>query len=270
MYTDKKVAESIKKIEEGLTYFLDSNKWKQYLAFQTKFHRYSYGNTILILSQKPDATNIAGFNTWKKLGRYVKKGEKGIAILAPVTRKIRKKDEDKGKPDYYIVGFRVVYVYDISQTDGASLPEMLVEKLSGDIGLYENLLQASPYTVREVPCLRGANGTFNMSTKEIRILRGLEELQKAKTLVHEWAHGILHGEQPGDTTRAQKELEAESVAFIVCSALNLDTSDYSFGYLASWGGDDTVKMLKKSADRIQKASDAILSQIEKRSTQVSA
>lgn len=281
------IAEALQKIEQGIEACLDDERWKQYIALMSRLPNYSYGNIMLILAQKPDATMVAGYNAWKVQGRYVKKGEKGIAILAPIIKKAKadaKTDVHNIKTDSkvlsvdpkdntlvdsgienqkerVITGFRIVYVFDVSQTDGKPLPELPIQKLSGNSGLYERLLYACPYMVRETADLGGANGTFNPVSKEIKILQGLEEAQKAKTLIHEWAHGILHASQVPNISRKQGELEAESVAYAVCNALGLDTSGYSFWYLSSWGKEDAIKMIKASADRIQKAVDEILTRV---------
>lgn len=262
MYHNPKVKDALQKIEEGVSGLLNSERWMEYLKFQAKFHRYSWANCILIRAQFPEATYVAGIKTWNELGRYVKKGEKGIAILAPCFRKKEIETEEGEKEEIKVLsGFRIVHVFDISQTEGKPLPQVEIAKiLQGETELYSLLKQICPFKVEEKDSLNGANGRFVGGV--VQILTSLPTVQKTKTLIHEWAHGILHGDLTAKFERRQIELEAESVAFSVCHVLGLDTSEYSFGYLAGWGGENAVKMLKESADRIQKATHEILSAIE--------
>jgi hypothetical protein len=261
MFFNQKVREALQKIEEGVTELLNSEKWRKYLEFQANFHQYSWGNCILILLQFPKATCVAGIKTWNKLGRYVKKGEKGIAIVAPCYKKEKvKTEEGEEKEVMVLTGFRTVYVFDISQTEGKPLPDVkLARIIQGETHLYLLLKQVCPFRVEEKEDL-GVNGCFSRGM--IKIRKDLPTAQKTKTLIHEWAHGIMHGDFVARFERQQIELEAESVAFSVCHVLGLDTSEYTFGYLAGWGGEDAVKLLKESADRIQKATHQILSVIE--------
>jgi antirestriction protein ArdC len=253
-------ASAVKKIEEGLKTLLNDETWKQYLRLQAKFHKYSFGNTILILAQKPDATYVAGYKAWQKLGRYVKKGEKGIIILAPIIAKPQQDNKEEADKTRRLAGFTTAHVFDVSQTEGKPLPEPeICELAENKPELYRRLLSVVPFPVTEGEDLDGANG-YLTNNGRIYILSSLTDTHKAKTLVHEWAHGLLH--QARDISRRQAELEAESVAFSVCSALGLDTSSYSFGYLASWAEEDAMAMLKDSAARIQKTADAILSAVE--------
>ncbi len=256
-------ASAVKKIEEGLKTLLTDEKWKQYLRMQGKLHQYSFGNVVLILAQKPDATYVAGYKTWQKLGRYVKKGEKGIIILAPIIAKPQQQDkpeQEETDNTRRLVGFTTAHVFDISQTDGKPFPQPEISRLAENKPeLYQHLLRAVPFPVQEAEDLCGANG-YIVNDGRIYILSSLTDTHKAKTLVHEWAHGLMH--QTQYISRKQAELEAESVAFTVCSALGLDTSSYSFGYLATWAKEDALEMLKDSAARIQKTADAILSAVE--------
>lgn len=261
MYQNSKVKDALHKIEEGVTALLNSERWIEHLKFQARFHNYSWGNCILIRAQFPEATYVAGIKTWNELGRYVKKGERGIAILAPCFRKKKIETEDGEEEIKVLSGFRIVHVFDISQTEGKPLPQVEIAKiLQGETELYSLLKQICPFRVEEKDSLNGANGRFVGGV--VQILTSLPTAQKTKTLIHEWAHGILHGDFAAKFERRQIELEAESVAFSVCHVLGLDTSEYTFGYLASWGGKDAVKLLRESADRIQKATHEILSAIE--------
>lgn len=261
---DKK--EAVAKLEAGLQSLLNSSNWRSYLSAMNLFHDYSWNNTLLIWAQMPTSTRVAGFNTWKKLGRFVKKGEKGIAILAPLV--VKKKDEetillDESDNEKVLVGFKVVHVFDVSQTEGAPLPEVKINQLEGDGDLYQQMLSICPFPIVESDDLGGANGKIERANQTISILSSLSNAHKAKTLAHEWAHGLLHVTDPTGMklTREIRELEAESTAFIVCDALGLDTSEYTFGYLADWNGDDAIANLRKSAGRIQQAADQILAMV---------
>jgi antirestriction protein ArdC len=256
-------ASAVKKIEEGLKNLMSDETWKQYLRMQAKFHKYSFCNTILILAQNPDATYVAGYKAWQKLGRYVKKGEKGIMILAPIIAKPQKQDkpeQEETDNTRRLVGFTTAHVFDVSQTEGKPLPvPKICELAENKPELYRRLLSVVPFPVTEAEDLAGANG-YITNNGRIYILSSLPATHKAKTLIHEWAHGLMH--QTQYISRKQAELEAESVAFTVCSALGLDTSSYSFGYLATWAKEDAIALLKDSAARIQKTADAILSAVE--------
>ena len=261
--------DALAKLEEGLAQLLSSTEWKTFLQAQRYFHRYSFQNTLLIWAECPHATRVAGFQAWKQLGRVVQKGEKGIAILAPLIKK-RSSDEESALEDRdererrILFGFRVVHVFDVSQTSGEQLPDVLVHRLTGEAESYAHLRAACPFPVTEVDAIDsagGANGAFYRLEQRIEIRRDLCEAHKAKTLVHEWAHGLLHGHgQDGDRTLSpeRRELEAESVAFVVCDALGLDTSGYSFGYLAHWNGEEAIERLRQSGPRIQQAAHRIL------------
>lgn len=268
-----KAKEAFEKINQGIQLLLEKDEWKKFLQARKHFHSYSFGNVLLIFAQCPHATQVAGFKTWQKLGRYVKKGEKGIQILAPVI-KVEKVEEEETNEDLAVstdaetakekerrtlIGFRVVYVFDVSQTDGAPLPpHPKVSLVEGNTnGLYEKALRACPFPVQEKDC-KGASGYFERTTQSIAIQKGLPERHKLKTLIHEWSHGLLHGEWTDSTPHVLRELEAESTAFIVMDALGMDTSGYSFAYLASWGnGEDAIQMIRQSGPRIFQTAEII-------------
>lgn len=272
MTTDK-VKNALETLEKGILDLTSSEMWKRYLQTLSLFHNYSFGNHVLILAQMQHATQVAGFNTWKKFGRSVKKGEKGIQILAPMKVKVEKEQtealvgeqerdlneaEKKSKTvSTSYIRFRVVYVFDISQTTGEPLPEV-AHVLEGDCALYEKLKERCLFPIIEQEDCGGANGYYHLTDRTITILSTNSELQKAKTLIHEWAHGILHQETRLD--RSSMEVEAESVAYSVCHALGLDTSSYSFGYVASWAGGSqgAVEKIKLYGERIQWATHEIL------------
>jgi antirestriction protein ArdC len=263
---DKKT-EILATLAEGIARLTSSAEWQSWLDVQSRFHRYSFGNTLLIALQRPDATQVAGFHAWLRLSRHVRKGEKGIAIIAPVVRRTRVKDEATGD-ETVITGapsaFRIAHVFDLAQTDGADLPAVPVHKLEGDDtdGLYARLLAVAHslgFTVEEDYLENGVNGDCNHSEARIRVEVRNDPQQQVKTLAHELAHAILHGDR-ANLVRERAELEAESVAYVVCRELGIDSSAYSFGYVATWtgGGAEAQRAITESAQRIQKAAHLIL------------
>ncbi|CCQ68748.1 hypothetical protein CWATWH0402_1030 [Crocosphaera watsonii WH 0402] len=268
-----KTAQAFQLLSEGLTELLESGDWQKYLKVQSQFHNYSFNNVMLILSQFPEASRVAGYQHWQKLGRQVKKGSKSIKILAPLKRKMER-ENDKGELETKtgIVGFRTVSVFDVSQTEGDDLPE-IVSPLSGDDqGLIDRLTAFS--SQNNVPVLfqgaLGANGWCRYNGKtgqpiEIVVDPLLPKQHQAKTLCHEIAHSILHSRtQYNDhIPRSQAELEAESVAFIVLHYFGIDSSDYSFPYVAGWQqGEDALENLRQSGIRIQKAANQVIEWVE--------
>jgi len=259
---DKKaeVAALLTKAEEGVKSLKTSEGWKRWLSFQKSFHAYSLRNTMLIMCQYPEATQVTGFNTWKKHGRFVKKGEKSIRILAPSFRKVEKEDKSGEKKEEKILAyFRTVGVFDVTQTEGEELPSP-VQTLDCDVDpeLFNRLVKASVVPVNREECSRG-NGYYCSNERKIAVDSRLSPAQAIKTLVHEMAHSMLHADRDKQgLSRADAELEAESVAFIVCGAHGLDTSSYSFGYVTAWKGDNTAKTLKESAERICSCAKKIL------------
>lgn len=272
-------------LEKSIQDFMESEKYKAFLSSMAKFHNYSLNNQILIAVQKPDSTLCAGYTTWQKQNRYVKKGEKGIRIIcpAPYKKEYLKDVIDKttGKPELLPDGkakqeivqkvipfFKVGYVYDISQTEGQPLPE-IADILEGDLdeglkSLKEAMLQVSPVPVRFQPIDGEANGFYSPATGEIVVDSTLSEKQSLKTLIHETAHAILHNPETASSqsTRETKEVEAESVAYVVCQYFCLDTSDYSFGYIAGWSSGKEVPELRASLENIRNTSNEIISNVE--------
>jgi hypothetical protein len=269
-YQPTKTKEDVLEIlEKGIEQFLSSDKWKQYLTFQATFHDYSFNNCISILAQRPNATYVAGFEAWKKgFNRYVKKGEKGIAILLPVFKKVKEKEErEDQKPNRTLVRFRIGYVYDYAQTAGDPLPEFsFAKRLEFHSDLYEKMRATCPFPIREADDCGGANGYFSYSDHSITILSSMSSAHKARCIIHEYAHGLLH--DPKDKTegsrphRSIRELEAESVSFIVSHHFGLDTSEYAFGYISGWAGENAVQALKQSGARIQNAARKIIESVE--------
>ncbi len=292
--TADKPAEKLKEItdrlEQGITELFDSERYKEYLQVMSKFHNYSFNNTLLIAMQKPDASLIAGFNAWKNnFGRNVMRGEKGIRILAPSPYKIRQEVEKKdpqtgktviggdGKPvtetrEIQIPAYKVVAVFDVSQTEGRELPSISANELTGDVEQYEDFFAAlektSPVPMGFEKIEGTAHGYYHLEEKRIAIDEGMSELQNLKTAIHEIAHAKLHDidlnapEQPDRPDRRTREVQAESIAYTVCQHYGLDTSDYSFGYVAGWSSGRELAELKTSLETIRATAAEIINSID--------
>ena len=266
--TTSKTDELLQRLTEGVERLTSSEEWLRYLDVQQRFHRYSFGNVLLISLQCPDATQVAGFHRWLELGRHVRKGSKGIAILAPIVSRLKVEDEKTGE-EKTIVGaprsFRVVHVFDISQTDGDELPDIPCHRLEGEGAAYDELItyaQGLGFSVKVGELPGETNGLCDHLNKTITLREGLAAAQQTKTLTHEIAHAILHGPDV-EASRSQKELEAESTAYIVCGALGIDSADYSLGYVADWGGgEDATKRIRQSGQRIQQAAQTMLTALD--------
>lgn len=263
--TKEKVKEAYTLIEQGIKNITSSEQYKEFLKFSASFYNYSLNNQLLIWAQKPTATYVAGFNAWKKLGRNVKKGEKGIQILAPMRIKATRFNEDIEEEETVEFNrYRVTYVFDVSQTEGEAIPNMreFVKTVQGETELYDMVKNISPFPVTELADCGGADGYYNLKTKEIRISSQNPTSHRLLTLIHEIAHGLLHGDRKTSPKKAIREVEAESVGFIVCHALGIDTSVNSLGYLASYGGRATMQLVEDSKERINQAAKKILSSFE--------
>ena len=256
--SEKAIEDLVQALEAG-----QSDTLKEYLAMLARFHRYSFGNVMMIHFQNPDATQVAGFTTWKKLGRTVQKGEKGIAILAPMISK--KKDETEDTSDKKVVrilrGFKVVHVFDVSQTEGETLADFAT--ISGDPGdrldAIRSVIEGEEIKLLMEPIPGGALG--QSAGGEITVLPGLDPAEEFSVLVHELAHELLHrDERRKETTKTIRETEAEAVAFVVSTAVGLDCSTRSSDYIQLYSGDREV--LSQSLDHIQRATTRILSALE--------
>ena len=246
-------------LTESVKRLLNSETYRDALRFRAEFQtRYSFRNLWLLFIQKPDAAMVAGYRKWQEVGRQVKKGEKSLAILAPLT----KKDKETGEVEVF--GFRSASVFDISQTEGEPLPELPRPVVLEDdtahirevLGRLEHFTRISGFTL-SYRRLASAFGSYSPSTKNIILGNDLPPLQRLKTLVHEVAHGLLHQDTPlTEATRHLEELEAESCAFIVLHSLGLDTSRYSFPYLANWA--ENPEELLPAAERASQAADTLL------------
>ena len=275
MTNQEKTKEALAKIETALQNINTDADWLQYLAFQAKFYRYSARNALLIRAQNPEARYVKGYKAWRELDRFVKKGAKGIAILAPCIKKVEEYKEPADKSEYQdkkgekvtknvLCGFTVKYVFDIADTDGSDehIP-VLVKGLSGDSeaeqALYERIkavIAAQGHTIREVTGT-ASKGSYNLITKVISVRSDMEALQRIKTLLHEYGHLEDFTMNPDENiSRPHRELVAESVAYIVAHRLGLDVSWYSSGYLASWGGE--AGELAVVADTAQKVAMKII------------
>jgi hypothetical protein len=257
-------SELLTKLTEGVANLADSDEWKRALEFQSRFHHYSPQNVSLVLYQDPDATMVAGYETWKKQGRFVKKGEAGISILAP--NRFKTTDEETGEETFAIRGFHWASVFDVRQTDGEEIPNV-VKKLSGEDSnnLYDQLQDYATsigFSVSDHDFGgSGVNGDCNHTAREIRVETTNSGNQRVKTLAHELAHANLHADYQD---RGLAELEAESTAFVVCNAMGIDSGDYSFGYVTGWsgGGEEAIESIKSSRTRIQKTAEGILDHCE--------
>ena len=255
--------ELIEQLAEGISNLTTSEEWQRYLDCQSRFHRYSFGNVLLIAAQCHEATQVAGFNAWRKMNRFVRKGEKAIYILAPMVYK--NADAENGEDERVIRGFKFVPVFDVAQTDGEELTS-ICNRLDGEdpAGHYAQLLsvaQSLGFTVVDHEFDGSTNGDCNHAEHRIRVEVRNTPAQRVKTLAHEISHGLMHEKFD---SRAVAELEAESTAYVVCQSLGFDTSDYSFGYVATWagGGAQAIAGIKASCERIQKAAATILRAFE--------
>lgn len=280
--TDR-IKELTDKLEAGIKEVFTSGRYREYLSAMNKFHSYSYNNSLLILMQKPEASYVAGFKTWETLGRHVKKGEKGITILAPCPYKSVnyvdviepdtgqvKRDEQgnvmKERKEISRASFKAISIFDISQTEGKPLPE-LVKELQGEIPDYKILMDSirdvAPVPIRFDVWNETKKGYYDLENQEIVIKSGMSDLQTIKTAIHETTHSILHKDKEHTKDSRTMEVEAESVAFICCQHLGLDTSDYSFGYLAGWSSNKELPELKASLQTIQKTAHGVIEQLAK-------
>jgi hypothetical protein len=258
-------ADILKRLTAGILDLTAGQRWADWLSFCGRFHRYSFHNQVLILAQRPDASWVAGYRAWQQLGRQVRRGERGIAIFAPLpsarSNAERAAEDDGGEAAP--VRFRVVRVFDVAQTEGEALPRPLRE-LAGHrppVELDRQLQLASDlgFTVEFLELRGERHGDCSHVLRRIRIDRRLAPAQLTKTLCHELAHAILHGEGFSGN-RPLAELEAESVAYVVCHELGMDSSAYSFGYVASWagGGEPAVAQIAAAGTRISSAAGRIL------------
>ena len=266
----------MKSLESGVSDFFTSEKYGEYLKTMTKFHRYSFNNTLLIAMQRPEATLVTGYRNWQSMGRQVKKGEKGITILAPAPKKQKKAQalydqnqmpvlDEQGNQKYeevevVIPRFKATTVFDIDQTEGEPIQTIAPEELTEAVQDFDLFMQAitdiSPVPIRFDEIEGSAKGYYDNANKEIVIREGMSESQTIKTAIHECGHAMLHDRDLMLASgikkdRETKEVEAESVAYSVCSAFQIETSDYSFPYIAGWSSGRDMKELRSSMDTIR-------------------
>lgn len=269
-------ADLVKQLDDGVREVMASGDMRSYLAMQARFHRYSWSNVLLILAQKPEATRVAGFSTWIDLGRHVNRGEHGITILAPVFRRRDESQEAEGAASEEDVRpspvrFRSVHVFDVSQTSGTPLPEPPCRTLEGESGEARWLLPRLLDFAREdgltvdmaAKDCGSANGYYNRQAGIIHVADGLAVDQQAKTLAHEIGHHVL-GHEGGHGDRGAKEVAAEGTAFVICQHYGMDTTAYSFGYVATWAGSgkEGEQKLRTTLRGIQHAAGVIIERVE--------
>ena len=273
-------------LETGVAELFTSERYQEYLKTMSKFHNYSFNNTLLIAMQRPDATLVTGYRNWQSMGRQVKKGEKGITIIAPAPIKRKKEqavlDQDQkpvigpdGKPkteevEVTLPYFKAITVFDIEQTTGEPIQTLAPEILTAAVEDYDLFLKAireiSPVPIRFDAIEGSANGYYHNLDKESVIKKDMSQSQTLKTAIHETAHARLHDreimESQGiEKDRLTKEVEAESVAYCVCSAFELDTSEYSFPYIAGWSSGKELRELKASMDVIRKTAGDMIDEL---------
>ena len=273
-------------LESGVEELFTSNRYQEFLKTMAKFHNYSFNNTMLIAMQRPDATLVTSYKNWQSMGRQVMKGEKGITIIAPAPyKKMKEKevlDENQrpimgtdGKPkteqvEVTVPHFKAVTVFDIAQTSGKPIQTLAPELLTAAVQDFDSFMQAiqriSPVPIRFDEIDGNANGYYHNADKEIVIKKGLSESQTLKTAIHETAHAKLHDKEIMESLgvekdRLTKEVEAESVAYCVCYSFGLDTSDYSFPYIAGWSSSREMKEMKASMDVIRKTAGEMIDQL---------
>ena len=269
-------------LTDGVKAVRDSGEYKKLLAVMAKFPHYSMNNCMLIAMQRPDATLCQGFDGWKKMGRYVKKGEKGIKIIAPAPYTVQKevdKLDSNGKPvidsdgehvketkEYQVMGFKAETTFDVSQTDGKELPKIGVDELKGEVDKFELMMSVlkdlSPVPIGFEDIQSGAKGYYHTTDKRIAIQKDMSELQTVKTCLHEITHAMLHADAPKEISKNRKELEAEGTACIVLKYMGYDTDAYSFPYLTGYTTDADMKELKDSLNTIRRTSSKIITKIE--------
>lgn len=284
----QEIKEITDKLEQGIKELFESEKYKVFLHTMSKFHNYSLNNTMLIAMQMPEATLVAGYEAWKKNHeRHVVKGEKGIRIFAPAPYKV-KVEQDKldpvtnkpvldenNNPIKEVVevkkpAFKLVSVFDVSQTEGKEIPSLGVDELLGDVEDYAHFFDAlersCPVPIGFEEIEGGAKGYYHQTECRIALNEGMSEVQNVKTLIHEMAHQKLHAVENIDKdlklSRSAKEVEAESIAYVICQHYGIDTSEYSFAYLAGWSDGKDTPELKASLDRIRKASNEMINEID--------
>jgi hypothetical protein len=256
--------DALDRLSDGIAQLTSSDAWHAWLHMQARFHHYSFNNAVLIQLQYPQATRIAGFGAWLKFGRHVRRGEQAIWILGPITRRVAAEDDQEAAR--VVTAFRPVAVFGLAQTEGDPLPEPCTRLVGEDpLGAFAELVRVAAtlgFVVEDHIFADETNGDCAHTLHRIRVRADLAPAHRVKTLAHELAHALLHAEA---SDRALAELEAESVAFIVCDALGLDTGAWTFRYVVGWagGGDEALAAIKATGTRIQRTADRILSVLDR-------
>ena len=266
---EEKLKNAEQMLSDGVKEIYTSEKYADYLRFYSGFHQYSFCNSLLIMLQKPDASHCASYADWKKKGRSVRKGEKGIVIRVPTPKKFKVEDPKTGEEkEVSKMFYKLGTTFDISQTEGKEIPE-ICSQLKASVSNYTDILdhirKASPVKIDFEDMEHShANVYYSVAENRIVVRNNMSESQSIKTAVHETAHALLHGKGKAEekADRDLKELQAESVAYIVCNFLGIDTSDYSFGYVAGWAADKTAKKLEKNLTVISDTAKVILKSFE--------
>lgn len=254
-------------LQAGVKDVFTSSKYKEWLKAVSCFHSYSFNNTILISVQMPTATKVAGFSTWKKLGRHIKKGEKAIKIFSPAPFVVKEEENGEEKEVVKRMFYKPCSVFDISQTEGKELPQFCPKEIAGNVDYFGEILNAAEMIC---PCrivyedLHGMNGCYHRDSDYISVRNDMSELMTIKTLIHEMTHQRLHsdGADEDEASRRKKEVQAESVAYIVAERFGIDTSEYSFNYIAAWSKDRKQDELKQSLETIKKTADWFITEME--------
>lgn len=251
----EKVKALTERLEKGVASVLSSETWAEVLRVQARFHKYSWNNILLIYLQRPDATKVAGYQTWKSLGRQVRKGEKGIKILAPITRK-EVVNQETGEERQVLVGFKTVTVFDVAQTEGPELPTAgrLVQDLYGNSDVAQRLYDALTEVIT-IPVTEDYDGSgygcYHTVENRIRLAPGQSLDSKVATLVHEYVHSLAHHAGAKRVPPDHREAVAEGASYVICSYMGLDTGSFSFGYVAAWAKDlDVVRAVGEEIQRI--------------------
>lgn len=286
--TDKseEIKQITERLEAGIKNVFESEKYRDYLNTMSKFHNYSFRNSMLIYMQKPDATLVAGFNSWRdNFGRSVNKGETGIRILAytpyKITKDVEKLDKETGLPildkngvpvmeqvESTIPYFKPVSVFDVSQTNGKELPQIATD-LNGEIDNYDKFMdvlrEVSPVPIKFEEITTGSHGFYSRETNDITVKEGMSQAQTVKTTIHEIAHAMLHnGDNDDQKDKNTREVEAESIAYTVCQHFGIDSSDYSFGYVAGWSKDKELPELQASLETIRETASTLITAINEK------
>lgn len=270
MYTKAKekfdVKAALDSINTGLKNINSNTEWLNFLAFQARFHSYSFGNTMLIYWQKPNASYVTGYSTWKSMNRFVKRGEKALKILAPIKYKV---DEDEDKEDSFVLkGFKVVNVFDLSQTDGdETCVPLLIKRHKNNCSDIHTIYEKCKSLI-EIPVIEKSNmlskGSYDTVSKTISINSSYSDTQMLKSLIHEYAHHLHHTKYFNNEKRSICEVIAESSAYIVSKYLGIDCSDYSIPYIHGWA--DDISEFKSSCSKIQKIAEEIIKKLEPHSS----